>query len=119
MAGVFRELDKVTPITIGSTTEPEMDATGSDLVDAANLLETCLPCEPWYRSLRAFWKRPKCPWEIHSGAGSPAGSGANDRVGNPLQLATPAAGGALSMLYWIRWNPSPVRPRIEFRPGSE
>jgi hypothetical protein len=33
MAGVFRELDKVTPITIGSTTEPEMEATGSDLVD--------------------------------------------------------------------------------------
>jgi hypothetical protein len=33
MAGVFRELDKVTPITIGSTTESEMEATGSDLVD--------------------------------------------------------------------------------------
>jgi len=33
MAGVFRELDKVTPITIGSTTEREMEATGSDLVD--------------------------------------------------------------------------------------
>ena len=33
MAGVFRELDKVTPITIGCTTEAEMEATGSDLVD--------------------------------------------------------------------------------------
>jgi len=33
MAGVFRELDKVTPITIGSTTEGEMEATGGDLVD--------------------------------------------------------------------------------------
>jgi len=33
MAGVFRNLDKKTPITIGSTTEPEMEATGSDLVD--------------------------------------------------------------------------------------
>jgi len=33
MASVFRELDKVTPITIGSTTESEMEATGSDLVD--------------------------------------------------------------------------------------
>lgn len=33
MAGVFRELDKVTPITIGSTTEGEMEQTGSDLVD--------------------------------------------------------------------------------------
>jgi len=33
MAEVFRELDKVTPITIGSTTEGEMEATGSDLVD--------------------------------------------------------------------------------------
>jgi hypothetical protein len=33
MAGVFRELDKVTPITIGSTVEAEMEATGSDLVD--------------------------------------------------------------------------------------
>jgi hypothetical protein len=33
MAGVFRDLDKVTPITIGSTTESEMEATGSDLVD--------------------------------------------------------------------------------------
>jgi phage tail protein X len=33
MAGVFRELDKVTPITIGSTVESEMEATGSDLVD--------------------------------------------------------------------------------------
>jgi hypothetical protein len=33
MAGVFRELDKVTPITIGSTTEGEMETTGSDLVD--------------------------------------------------------------------------------------
>jgi len=33
MAGVFRGLDKVTPITIGSTTEAEMEATGSDLVD--------------------------------------------------------------------------------------
>jgi hypothetical protein len=33
MASVFRELDKVTPITIGSTTEGEMEATGSDLVD--------------------------------------------------------------------------------------
>jgi hypothetical protein len=33
MAGVFRELDKVTPITIGCTTESEMEATGSDLVD--------------------------------------------------------------------------------------
>ena len=33
MAGVFRELDKVTPITIGSTTEAEMETTGSDLVD--------------------------------------------------------------------------------------
>jgi hypothetical protein len=33
MAGVFRELDKVTPITIGSTTEGEMEATRSDLVD--------------------------------------------------------------------------------------
>ena len=33
MAGVFRELDKMTPVTIGSTTEPEMEATGSDLVD--------------------------------------------------------------------------------------
>lgn len=33
MAGVFRDLDKVTPITIGCTTEAEMEATGSDLVD--------------------------------------------------------------------------------------
>jgi hypothetical protein len=33
MASVFRELDKVTPITIGSTTEGEMEATGGDLVD--------------------------------------------------------------------------------------
>jgi hypothetical protein len=33
MAGVFRELDKVTPITIGCTTEAEMETTGSDLVD--------------------------------------------------------------------------------------
>lgn len=33
MAGVFRELDKVTPITIGSTVESEMEATGSDVVD--------------------------------------------------------------------------------------
>jgi len=33
MAGVFRELDKVTPITIGSTTEGEMEATGGELVD--------------------------------------------------------------------------------------
>src|SRR5476651_895842 len=33
MAEVFRELDKVTPVTIGSTTEGEMEATGSDLVD--------------------------------------------------------------------------------------
>jgi hypothetical protein len=33
MAGVFREVDKVTPITIGSTVESEMEATGSDLVD--------------------------------------------------------------------------------------
>ena len=33
MAGVFRELDKVTPITIGSTVESEMEETGSDLVD--------------------------------------------------------------------------------------
>jgi hypothetical protein len=33
MAGVFRELDKITPITIGCTTEGEMEATGSDLVD--------------------------------------------------------------------------------------
>jgi phage tail protein X len=33
MAGVFRELDKVTPITIGCTTEGEMEATGGDLVD--------------------------------------------------------------------------------------
>jgi hypothetical protein len=33
MAGVFRELDKRTPVTIGSTTEAEMEATGSDLVD--------------------------------------------------------------------------------------
>jgi len=33
MAAVFRELDKVTPITIGSTTEGEMEATGGDLVD--------------------------------------------------------------------------------------
>jgi hypothetical protein len=33
MAGVFRELDKVTPITIGSTFESEMEETGSDLVD--------------------------------------------------------------------------------------
>jgi hypothetical protein len=33
MAGVFRELDKKTPITIGCTTEGEMEATGSDLVD--------------------------------------------------------------------------------------
>jgi phage tail protein X len=33
MAGVFRKLDKTTPITIGCTTEAEMEATGSDLVD--------------------------------------------------------------------------------------
>lgn len=33
MAQVFRDLDKVTAITVGSTTEPEMEATGSDLVD--------------------------------------------------------------------------------------
>src|SRR5277367_1204946 len=33
MASVFRELDKVTPITIGCTTEGEMEATGGDLVD--------------------------------------------------------------------------------------
>jgi hypothetical protein len=33
MAAVFRELDHVTPITIGCTTESEMEATGSDLVD--------------------------------------------------------------------------------------
>jgi hypothetical protein len=33
MAGVFRKLDKVTPITIGCTTEGEMEATRSDLVD--------------------------------------------------------------------------------------
>jgi hypothetical protein len=33
MAAVFRNLDKKTPITIGSTTEPEMEATGSELVD--------------------------------------------------------------------------------------
>jgi hypothetical protein len=36
VAGVFRELDKVTPVIIGSTTEPEMEATGSDMVDVLN-----------------------------------------------------------------------------------
>jgi hypothetical protein len=33
VAGIFRELDKVTPVTIGSTFEDEMEATGSDAVD--------------------------------------------------------------------------------------
>lgn len=33
VAGVFRELDQVTPVIIGSTVESEMEATGSDMVD--------------------------------------------------------------------------------------
>jgi hypothetical protein len=33
MASMFRELDKVTPVIIGSTVETEMEATGSDVVD--------------------------------------------------------------------------------------
>jgi hypothetical protein len=33
MATMFRELDKVTPVVIGSTFESEMEATGSDVVD--------------------------------------------------------------------------------------
>jgi len=33
MAGVFRDLDQVTPITVGCGNVPEMEAVGSDLVD--------------------------------------------------------------------------------------
>ena len=64
MAGVFRELDKVTPITIGSTVESEMEATGSDLVDVL--------CSPrfWSRAsgVRRSWTQP--PPRFHKVAGS-------------------------------------------------
>jgi hypothetical protein len=33
MAGVFRKLDKITPVTVGCTTVADMEAVGSDVVD--------------------------------------------------------------------------------------